>query len=644
MNTSSWNVWPEIVSALVICVLIFNRANIQVRVTPRNRMFYVLLLFTFFCLLLNIFKVVSISYKQLFPFWIIFFTHTLYFAIYPLIVLLVLSYMFLYFLELVPQKEKRHLLFGWRAIGGIAILHPLFALANITTGWIFSFDETGQYIQGPLHNISLYLAMIEVCVFVLIIWRDRKYLERLVFHPVFWIPPLVIGILLFQSFRRDIILTGSAMMAAVLGIYLNFQMIKIETDSLTNLPNREAFVAELYHYIQQKRKKLVIIASLDDFKIINATFGQRAGDIFLTTITRELKRICSAGQWHRYSGDEFAIISEPELAEMLISSLEKRFEEPWKAEGRQAVMSACFAILQIPCKFDPISLLDHAIRTAKKQGKHQTIWCDDTFISMVERQNTITTTLRERPMGANLFLVYQPIVRLEDESIVMAEALMRMHDKQLGEISPSEFIPLAEELGIIGDLDSWVLNQVCSMLNELQHKDFLIPPICVNFSAQQFSDPTIADEILDIIKQYHVLPHRICLELTESIFIGKKLDQVESIMKPLINNGIRFHLDDFGTGYSNLASLISLPFSAIKIDKSLIWQMKNKHYLIMIKNIVETSLAIGRQVVAEGIETHEQLDMLRDIGCPYAQGLYFAKPMKIDQFIAYVEKGNSPSC
>lgn len=486
--------------------------------------------------------------------------------------------------------------------------------------------------------------MIEVCVFVLIIWRDRKYLERLVFHPVFWIPPLVIGILLFQSFRRDIILTGSAMMAAVLGIYLNFQMIKIETDSLTNLPNREAFVAELYHYIQQKRKKLVIIASLDDFKIINATFGQRMGDIFLITITRELKRICSAGQWHRYSGDEFAIISEPELAEMLISSLEKRFEEPWKAEGRQAVMSACFAILQIPCKFDPISLLDHAIRTAKKQGKHQTIWCDDTFISMVERQNTITTTLRERPMGANLFLVYQPIVRLEDESIVMAEALMRMHDKQLGEISPSEFIPLAEELGIIGDLDSWVLNQVCSMLNELQHKDFLIPPICVNYSAQQFSDPTIADEILDIIKQYHVPPHRICLELTESIFIGKKLDQVESIMKPLINNGIRFHLDDFGTGYSNLASLISLPFSAIKIDKSLIWQMKNKHYLIMIKNIVETSLAIGRQVVAEGIETHEQLDMLRDIGCPYAQGLYFAKPMKIDQFIAYVEKGNSPSC
>jgi diguanylate cyclase len=469
---------------------------------------------------------------------------------------------------------------------------------------------------------------------------ERKYMDRFLLRVISWFPFIALGILGVQLIYSNIILTGTAMMIATLAVHLNFQVKKISEDNLTKLPNRDTF-AKTVEMVDKRGKPItIVLISLDDFKVINDTFGQLNGDRFLVAITAGLKELFPEEKLYRYGGDEFALIlgKNNTLSEaQLIQRLKDKFHEPWHARGLQARISASIAILTLPLvqeeHLDPINLLDHAMRTIKNKGKGNSVICDESILRTMKRRNRLIERLKRGITTGSFSLNYQPIFHLTNETMNTAEALLRLQDEILGEIGPSEFIPLAEEIGIINEIGMWVLEEVCKFLKQLSEMFLEQPAISINFSVQQLTDNLLVEKIIKTMNDYEIPGSLLRFEITESTFIGSSYQEILSVMEPLIAKGIHFHLDDFGTGYSNLAYVINLPFECIKLDKSLLWDIEqNERMQVFVERLVRAVSQMGAKVIIEGIETQGQQEFIKRIGCDMVQGYYFSPPLSEQDF------------
>ncbi|MGI6432449.1 MAG: EAL domain-containing protein [Sphaerochaetaceae bacterium] len=295
------------------------------------------------------------------------------------------------------------------------------------------------------------------------------------------------------------------------------------------------------------------------------------------------------------------------------------------------------ALLELPFKADalanPLTLLDHAIKAAKAKGRSQFIQCDTLILENIRRKNTIAALLQQAIENNRLSLYFQPIFSLHNGEMVLAEALLRLNSAEYGEISPSEFIPIAEETGLIGALGHWVLDRCCRLIDRIRTTSSSLPVISVNVSCKQFSECRMVLDVEDIIKPYNLPPGCIIFELTEHTFIGTSFAEIEQMMQALVDKKIQFHLDDFGTGYSNLSYVINLPFQGIKLDKSLVSKSTehDKTYQF-VDGFVAIIHRLGLHVIAEGIEEYSQISMLKDIGCDMAQGYLLQRPLHEEQF------------
>lgn len=627
-----WDIVPEIISALVIFIILFNSRDVNMMPSPRDKMFRFTLYYTIFCTALNILSIVTVRYSHQIPIWVNTVTNTAYFALYPPLPVVFIFYILLYVFELTPIEHR-----PWLDIYTIILLGSLagylvIVVLNIWTGWLFYFDETATYTRGPLNQLSLVVAIFQISVAIIAIIHERNYLNRAFFIVVVWLFPLSFIIIVLQILFPSIILTGTAIMIAILSVYLNFQTRRISIDNLTQYPNRESFISHLNHLKRNNRKSVVLIVSIDDFKLINDTYGQTRGDALLKVMAQGLQDILPQGQVYRYGGDEFAIILDAKHGQNLTETVLKRLEASWYVDGISIYVRAALALLDLPFKpdldADPLTLLDHAIQTAKNQGRNQFVHCDSLLLKTIRRKNQLAERLMQAISQEALTLEFQPVYDLKSGTMEKAEALLRWNDPQLGSVSPSEFIPLAEEIGIIGELGRWVLEQVCTMLDQFRSEGIALPSISVNFSGIQFAETHIAREILDTIERYHIPPNTISIELTESTFIGASFKEALAVMNPLIEQGIHFHLDDFGTGYSNLSYMVNLPFKCIKLDKTLLWDVRQRNRMHqLVRSIIGAVRDMGLRVIVEGVETAEQVAYLKSIDCDLVQGYYFSPPI-----------------
>ncbi len=636
-----WNQVPEIIALVVIIIIMINAHDTHAMPSARDKLFQFALYYTCFSILLNLLAIQTISYATVLPLWVNIVVNTAYFIFYPPLALVFIFYILVYVYELAPSIHHKRLQVFSIILFSSMVLYMIVVLLNLKFGWIFYFDEHRAYIRGPINRISLMLAIFHIIVALIAVIMEKKYLDIFFFKVIILIPIVTLIIVTVQIFYLDVILTGTAMMTAILSLYLNFQTRKISIDNLTQYPNRETFVANLENIVRLKRKATVLVVSLDDFKAINDTFGQNRGDQFIKTVANTLHEIFPTGQVYRYGGDELAII-EKNIQQDCIDQLLQRFTMRWRVEGVSTQLSATFAVLELPFKADPdadsLTLLDHAIQTAKNQGKGQLIYCDALILHDIRRKNILMDRLVQAIPNNSLSIHYQPIFSLATGNMEMAEALLRMDDAHIGKIAPSEFIPLAEEMGIIADLGRWVLDQVCSMLNNIHRKGLKMPTISVNFSGLQFNDTKIINDIIEIMERYSIPPDRIQIELTETTFIGTLLNDALSIMKPLINYGITFNLDDFGTGYSNLAYMANLPFKCIKIDKSMLkYATTEDRKYQFIANIIRLVKQMGYCAIVEGVETKEQLSYLQKTDCDMVQGYYTKEPLDQNMFESALE-------
>ncbi len=417
-------------------------------------------------------------------------------------------------------------------------------------------------------------------------------------------------------------------------------------DALTNLPNRVLFHERIELALKRQEKLALLFIDLDRFKTVNDTLGHSVGDTLLCEVTRRLQTAVGKGDTvARLGGDEFAIVQAgasptdaTELASTIIESISKPFDIP----GNQLVIGASVGIALAPTDgTDPDQLLrnsDMALYEAKANGRGTYHFFQPEMDAQMQARHGLEVDLRKAIQAREFELYYQPIVSIcPGQKIVGFEALVRWNHPQRGLVGPDEFIPVAEEIGLIIPLGEWVLRQACR--DAAGWPDDL--SVAVNLSAVQFRSPALALSVVMALNEAGLDPNRLELEITESILLQDDKAILE-VLRQIRRLGVRISMDDFGTGYSSLSYLRRFPFDKIKIDRSFTRELGIQNdNLAIIRAIARLGRDLGMATIAEGIETEEQLDMIRAEGCSHAQGYLFSKPVSAKNLFKIFPKQQS---
>ncbi|ROQ19187.1 EAL domain-containing protein [Gallaecimonas pentaromativorans] len=410
-------------------------------------------------------------------------------------------------------------------------------------------------------------------------------------------------------------------------------------DPLTGLPNRTLFRDRLGHAMTRANRTAQQVAllflDLDHFKHVNDSLGHELGDRLLKEVAqRLLHAVRSYDTVARLGGDEFIIIME-DVKETLTTTLvaEKvmqALEPPVVLAGHRVSVTPSIGIALYPQdSTDPNTLLryaDTAMYHAKARGRGNFQYYTNTMNAAAQRRLALEHGLRQALEEGGLSLRYQPRIRLGNNLVAGVEALCRWHHPELGEIPPSDFIPLAEETGLISALGQWVLREALTQ-QKVWRQQGIILQMAVNLSARQFQDHDLPGQVTQLLRDLDLPPDALELELTESMLLSNKDNAAKQIAR-LRHSGIRVALDDFGTGYSALSYLTELRFDILKLDRSFVAKLpQEKEPVAIIKAVVELAHSLNMQVVAEGIETDAQLNCLRALDCDEGQGYHFARPL-----------------
>ena len=418
-------------------------------------------------------------------------------------------------------------------------------------------------------------------------------------------------------------------------------------DSVTQLPNRHEFNDALAYALaradRQDSSVGLLLLDLDNFKVVNDTLGHHCGDQLLKLVAERLVAILRGTDIIcRIGGDEFVVIVEPADDASEMASVARKIlavlAAPFALEGHQLYVSASIGVSLYPFDAQDVATLtrnaDTAMYHAKHQGKNRYAVFKAEMELRAQRRLRMEANLRRALQNEELYLHYQPQIDLRSGRIVGVEALIRWNCRDMGQLSPSEFIPVAEESGIIVDLGRWVLQSACrqaavwckaGLLDSLEH-------VAVNLSACQARDPGLMDDIRAILHETQ-LPHGLLeLEITEGVLMDNIHANVE-LMRRLQETGIHLSIDDFGTGYSSMSYLKRLPIDQLKIDRSFVHDLPGEGEAI-VTAIIAMAHSLHLKVVAEGVETLRQVEFLRTAGCDNVQGFFFARPMTAAQLTA----------
>ena len=433
-------------------------------------------------------------------------------------------------------------------------------------------------------------------------------------------------------------------------------------DPTTGLPNRALFMDRLGHALSRMRgrrnnKIAVLFMDLDNFKYVNDTLGHQAGDELLAAVAGRLRRcLRPADTAARLGGDEFAALLEDVKGASGATRVAERIVEelgtPFVLGGQEVYVTPsigiCAAQSGREAPEDLVRNADVAMYRAKEEGKARHRVFDPSMEEGVRERLRLENDLRRAIERDEFEVYYQPVVALDTGRIVGMEALVRWEHPERGLLSPSGFVPLAEEIGLIVPIGRKVLEEACRQTKAWQELYPSTPPappliVGVNLSARQIRHPGLIGDVEGALRESGLDPGRLILEVTESAMVGDGERHTDALRR-LRDLGVRLALDDFGTGYSSLSYLRRLPVGMVKIDRSFVQGIgEDGADDVLLEGVVGIAHALGLRVCAEGVETPEQLERVRDLGCDLVQGYYFSEPLPAKAADLAVERGLSPS-
>lgn len=422
-------------------------------------------------------------------------------------------------------------------------------------------------------------------------------------------------------------------------------------DTVTKLPNRSMFYKKMSDILiksrSEKQSGLVLYMDIDNFKIINDTFGHDFGDLLLREVAKRLQKLETRPRsLFRISGDEYIIVLQDyneNSPERIANKIQEVMSVPFIIDQNEIQISMSIGLVVYPKDaLDVDELLrkaDLAMYKAKELGKNQYKLYETSLEDEITDRLLLENHLRYALGRGEFVLNYQPQINTTSGEVIGFEALIRWFSPEYGFVSPMKFIPIAEEMGLINKIGEWILREACEFSIKMNEKSNKKIVISINISPIQLNQDNFIEIVKKVISDTNVNPSIIGIEITETSLMetfeenSKKLEKLREL-------GVKVSLDDFGTGYSSLNYLLRLPIHIIKIDRSFILNMTtDKRGIKIIESIINLAHNMGLDVVAEGVETTEQLEILKSLNCDIIQGYIFGKPLAEDDSILYIEEG-----
>ncbi|KPN98070.1 bifunctional diguanylate cyclase/phosphodiesterase [Lysinibacillus sp. ZYM-1] len=426
---------------------------------------------------------------------------------------------------------------------------------------------------------------------------------------------------------------------------------RLLTDSLTEVSNRFAYIERMDNLLESTSaishsvQHAVYFLDLDRFKQINDTLGHAVGDSILIEVAKRLKQLLKNKDIiARYGGDEFVITltnvknvkEAANFAEQIISSIEK----PMMINGQEVFISTSIGISVYPVDGknteELINCADRAMTYSKKNGLNGYSFYFDELQTDAQRVLLLDSELRRAIDNREFELYFQPKITMDNEQIQGLEALVRWNNERLGFVSPGEFIPYAEETGLIIPLSEVIIEKACEAVIQMQQYGWKIP-VAINISSIHFKQQNFLDSIQAILERYNMPANNFEIEVTERTVMNSANETVSKLVR-LKQLGFKISIDDFGTGYSSLSYLVRFPLDCLKIDRSFIQHIGSlDEKQAVVDAIIQMSHRLKMKVVAEGVEQAQQVDILRKMNCDIIQGYYYSKPLPLNDIIEFME-------
>lgn len=636
----TWNYLAEIASALYLLVILIYSRRYNLYPSNRNRFFVRMVGLVFITVIMSLITVFFTQEYTLISSRLNIFIHMIFFLIYPWI-----SVLFFYYTLYVIYEDKEKKFLRTQVYTSIfIIIYSFLVLLNSKYGFMFTIDQVNGY-QANTYEFLIYgVAYIYMILMLVYIELNKHLIERalrLILMSYILITSVFVTI---QYFYPSLLLVGSAAGLAILIMYLYIQSRELVSDYITRLPNRIAYEGIVKYRLRMKKNLCTIVISLKDFKNINNMYGQRNGDKLLTEIARYFIDLVGRVNVYRYSGDKFALLffNDQIDSQSLINMIYDRFKQSWNVYDSQIYLEAGILHVNISehvlNEFETVSLIDYLNERMKLLNRHAPVYSTNHSIHELNRKLIVNEYIKKALVEDKFEIVVQPIYSVSSKQYTQGEALLRLNHPSLGAISPIELIPLAEESGQIIELGLWVLKQSLKFIKDCDDRGIQLDMVSVNFSVVQMNDANLIEDLKSVVNEFPKYVHKIAIEITESIFIADYQRIIEQMYK--INQmGINFYLDDFGTGYSNILNVIKLPLTVIKIDKSLIYEsIHNQSNNKLIHGLCDALRNSGMKLLAEGIESNEQYEIIKEMNIDYIQGFLFSKPLSIEDALEFFSK------
>ncbi len=626
---------------LAVCYRFFSEKRFS---SKQNRLFSAVLIIAAVDLFLDIISSLMIDFALSYPYWLTYSINTVFYMLQLLLPLLLVLYVIVIIKDYrITTKLMLLIIVPWA-------LFEMFVMTNFVHKAIFYIDTTIGYVHNSGFYYLYYGAIIYIIIAFIFLFRYRKHIikrQYRVFMSFIWIVILTMAL---QYLFPEYLLTGVAVSLFIYVVYFSMQNPSEMLDSFTKAFNTEAMHLFIYEKLSDNTNFQLIVVNIDGMRKVNNLFGALIGNELMFEISKYIQSIKNNPWVFKLQRSQFVIITlNPKDQERILTELCSRLSKSWYINNLELMVEVNIRYFDESSTFkrsvDIFNLIDIAYENnILIQDSFTISKIDQSLIDRVNRQNEIENALRfALDNQCHLEIHFQPIYSLKDKCFRSLEALIRYTGKELGNISPGEFIPIAEKSGLIIKMDEFVINETLTFIRKYNiKKKYNIDKVSINLSAAEFINQGFTERFKAIYDNHKTVDiSMLIFEVTETA-ATISYDIINEAMATLKKYGITFALDDFGKGYANLSEVANLSFNIVKLDRSLLKiNISEIRSDILFTDLLNMFKKLGMKIVVEGVETIADLQKVIELEPDYIQGYYYAKPMHVRDLLLFLKQNKS---
>lgn len=516
-------------------------------------------------------------------------------------------------------------------------LYLVIVVVNIWTGILFFFGKNGEYVRGPFNAIGYALTVVQMILVSVCYVKNRRYASREISRALVHMMPIALLCIVLQLLLPNVLLNSLIMSLVEMVLFLNFQNSRSGVHRLTNLNDRHKFLKYIENIIAHQKSYRAFVIKIKNFDAINQKYGRKAGDEILYLFAFSLEKVIKRSNAFHLDNVKFALlINEENCKDIDCLKALTDFLENGINYGNERVLLDYSLLENVIDKDSDSSVIYEEIEYAASITENSSLrylrYTPEIRNDML-RQRYLIKRLSTVDSEHGYEVWFQPVKCVNSGRFCSLESLIRLRESDGSFISPGEFIPVAENADMIAPITKFVLEESCRIISS--HPELEGLSFSINIPMAQLSDLSFVDYLNSVTEKYSIEHSRVCLEFTERVMTGE-LENVSKCMTKICSEGYRFFLDDFGEGFSNFSCILSLPFSSVKLDRSITvtaGDHTSRHAIVNM--LTELFHNMSLEVIAEGVETENQVEILSRLGIDKLQGYYFARPMPESALIEF---------